>query len=60
MAPEVIVGKPAGAIGAEDIWSLGCCVIEMVTGAKPWSTLEVDCDNEWAVVSAEPNNKPLY
>lgn len=29
-----------------DIWSLGCCIIEMTTGRRPWSNL----DNEWAVM----------
>ncbi|KAJ3415585.1 Suppressor of Sensor Kinase (SLN1) [Chytridiales sp. JEL 0842] len=50
MSPEVIVGKPTATLGSADIWSLGCCVIEMVTGQKPWSSLEVQFDNEWAVM----------
>lgn len=29
-----------------DIWSLGCCIVEMTTGRRPWSNL----DNEWAVM----------
>jgi len=29
-----------------DIWSMGCVVLECVTGRKPWSNL----DNEWAIM----------
>ncbi|QIX02366.1 hypothetical protein AMS68_007883 [Peltaster fructicola] len=48
MSPEVIRGgKPQHArLGAEDIWSLGCVISEMATGARPWSSL----DNEWAIM----------
>ncbi|KAI9008152.1 hypothetical protein BC832DRAFT_530358, partial [Gaertneriomyces semiglobifer] len=46
IAPEVITGEGLGRHGAQDIWSLGCCMLEMVTGRKPWSGL----DNEWAVM----------
>ncbi|KXS17866.1 hypothetical protein M427DRAFT_121535 [Gonapodya prolifera JEL478] len=48
MAPEVITGEPFKDIpkGAQDIWSMGCCVLEMITGRKPWNTL----DNEWAIM----------
>ena len=56
MSPEVIKGnnnidsptsptsKPRP--GAVDIWSLGCVVLEMATGRRPWASL----DNEWAIM----------
>ena len=46
MAPETIRGEGMGKFGAMDIWSLGCCVLEMSTGRRPWSNL----DNEFAVM----------
>ena len=48
MSPEVIKGG-AGANarhGAVDIWSLGCVILEMATGRRPWASL----DNEWAIM----------
>jgi mitogen-activated protein kinase kinase kinase len=46
MSPEVIKGQSDGRLGAADIWSLGCVVLEMATGRRPWASL----DNEWAIM----------
>lgn len=46
MSPEVIKNDKRGRHGAMDIWSLGCVVLEIATGKKPWSNL----DNEWAIM----------
>ncbi|KAK9471297.1 uncharacterized protein V1510DRAFT_420609 [Dipodascopsis tothii] len=46
MSPEAITGAQSGRHGSIDIWSLGCCVLEMATGKRPWNNL----DNEWAIM----------
>lgn len=46
MSPEVIKGQNDGRQGAIDVWSLGCVILEMVTGRRPWASL----DNEWAIM----------
>ncbi|EOD52120.1 putative map kinase protein [Neofusicoccum parvum UCRNP2] len=46
MSPEVIKGENKGRLGAVDIWSLGCVILEMATGRRPWASL----DNEWAIM----------
>ncbi|KAI5839770.1 hypothetical protein DFP73DRAFT_560184 [Morchella snyderi] len=46
MSPEVITGTDKGRHGSIDIWSLGCVVLEMATGRRPWANL----DNEWAIM----------
>ena len=35
MAPEVLRGESYGR--SCDIWSIGCCVIEMASTKRPWS-----------------------
>ncbi|CAN1176367.1 Mitogen-activated protein kinase kinase kinase 20 [Linum perenne] len=52
MAPELIVdGKLSAAI---DIWSLGCTVLQMLTGEMPWSR----CKEEGEVIMAIQNGHP--
>ncbi|KAF8350135.1 kinase-like domain-containing protein [Amanita rubescens] len=37
MAPEILDTKKAGYDAKVDIWSVGCVVLEMWSGEKPWS-----------------------
>lgn len=46
MSPEVITGTNQGQQSSIDIWSMGCCALEMATGRRPWANL----DNEWAIM----------
>ena len=46
MSPEVIKGSNEGRLGSIDVWSLGCVILEMSTGRRPWASL----DNEWAIM----------
>ena len=40
MAPEVIRSQGQGYSAKVDIWSLGCVVLEMLAGRRPWSKEE--------------------
>jgi len=57
MAPEVINksghGKPA------DVWSLGCCVIEMLTSKPPWSEYGTDSKQIMRIISTS-GKPPKY
>ena len=46
MSPEVIRGGSSGRFGSVDVWSLGCVILEMATGRRPWASM----DNEWAIM----------
>lgn len=38
MAPEVFMKTESIGHGrAVDIWSVGCCIVEMASGRRPWS-----------------------
>ncbi|KAK4166588.1 hypothetical protein QBC43DRAFT_13732 [Cladorrhinum sp. PSN259] len=40
MAPEVVMSQKEGYSAKVDIWSLGCVVLEMFCGRRPWSKEE--------------------
>lgn len=40
MAPEVVKPSGVGYTSKADIWSLGCLLLEMWTGRRPWSGQE--------------------
>ncbi|KAI9784415.1 MAG: hypothetical protein M1816_000839 [Peltula sp. TS41687] len=41
MAPEVVRSNGQGYSAKVDVWSLGCVVLEMFAGRRPWSREEV-------------------
>eukprot|EP01064_Diplonema_japonicum_P014779 TRINITY_DN22493_c0_g1_i1.p1 TRINITY_DN22493_c0_g1~~TRINITY_DN22493_c0_g1_i1.p1 ORF type:complete len:870 (+),score=210.52 TRINITY_DN22493_c0_g1_i1:208-2817(+) len=61
MAPEVITACDDGAYDTKvDVWSVGCTIVEMVTGSPPWSSQH---ENMWAAIfhiaqSTEPPPLP--
>ena len=49
MAPELIMNKIQGK--PADIWSVGCVVIEMLTGIPPWSNITQDRQEVYKLIS---------
>jgi serine/threonine protein kinase len=41
MAPEVVKAGQNGYTSKIDIWGVGCVVLEMWTGRRPWNDEEV-------------------
>ncbi|CAH8858560.1 unnamed protein product [Trichobilharzia szidati] len=58
MAPEVLRGETYGR--ACDIWSVGCCLIEMLTSKPPWHDARLT--NRYALMYtiATSNSPPTY
>ncbi|KAK8485874.1 hypothetical protein V6N13_015282 [Hibiscus sabdariffa] len=54
MSPESIMGDVTGAL---DVWSLGCVVVEMITGRLPWDTCDPN-DLMFKLFSGESPNIP--
>ncbi len=50
LSPGTVKGVRKGKMGAMDVWSLGCVILECATGRRPWSNL----DNEWYALTLIP------
>ncbi|XP_071952558.1 mitogen-activated protein kinase kinase kinase 1-like isoform X2 [Antedon mediterranea] len=56
MAPEVLQGETYGR--ACDVWSAGCCVIEMITSKPPWGAAAISNHLKLIFKIASANGPP--
>jgi serine/threonine protein kinase len=55
MAPEVVRSQGEGYSAVADIWSVGCVVLEMLSGKRPWSREEtISAIYKLGVMNAAP------
>ena len=59
MAPELLRGRSV-LTTAVDVWSLGCCVLEMASGKAPWSERGFDNILHACRVIAESGELPVF
>lgn len=55
-APEIICNKSYGT--KVDIWSLGCCLIEMLNAKTPWSEKKIDNYYQCIIIIGKGNDIP--
>ena len=63
MAPEVMAAggiKDAGYTYSADIWSVGCVVIEMFTGKRPWHPFKEEAILFKVHLASDNKKKPPY
>ncbi len=58
MAPEVLAGL--GFSSKSDVWSLGCVLIEMLTGQPPWQNVSYEHYLPLAYMIVNTENLPEY